>query len=157
MGSVFGNSNWLLVFVLQNLGSILFSDTGRNRSTWSTAQKNKPKNWTVRISDWLALLKLKTGTDWIPTPKLWWERRENNRKIVIGRSGGHTVKGKALSFRSKLLHEPHSSAKSGHIQWMTSFQPTYYQQVCKSLNSYSHCLKSQRKRLKCSGKDLIQH
>lgn len=42
-----------------------------------------------------------------------------------------TVKGQALSFRSRFLHNPHSSVKSGHIQWMTSFHPTYYRTHAK--------------------------
>lgn len=36
-----------------------------------------------------------------------------------------TVKGKKLNFRSRLLHCPQSSEKSGHIQWMTSSHPIY--------------------------------
>lgn len=36
-----------------------------------------------------------------------------------------TVKGRGLRFKVLLLHNPQFSMKSGHIQWMTSFQETY--------------------------------
>lgn len=44
--------------------------------------------------------------------------RSFNSKIL-------TVKGQGLKFKSSHRQDPQYSLKSGHIQWITSFQQTY--------------------------------
>lgn len=42
-----------------------------------------------------------------------------------------TVKGYGLRLKSSLLHDTQFSLKSGHIQWITSFQQTYVHTTIK--------------------------